>query len=116
VTEQAELLEHFKHGKPVAVTEFGTCAYRGAAERGGMAWQPPAGAVPDEGEQVRYLTELLEIFEKEAVDTALWFTFAGFHQPRDRDIASYGVVRMLDETRWEPKEVFHAMAARYTRD
>jgi hypothetical protein len=31
----------------------------------------------------------------------------------DRDIASYGVVRMLDQARWEPKEVFHAMAARY---
>jgi hypothetical protein len=25
------------------------------------------------------------------------------------------VVRMLDETRWEPKKVFHAMAARYQR-
>jgi hypothetical protein len=24
--------------------------------------------------------------------------------PGDRDIASYGVVRMLDETRWEPKK------------
>jgi hypothetical protein len=34
----------------------------------------------------------------------------------DRDIASYGVVRMLDETRWEPKKVFHAMAARYERN
>ena len=32
-----------------------------------------------------------------------------------RDIASYGVVRMLGETRWEPKQVYHAMAARYER-
>jgi hypothetical protein len=25
------------------------------------------------------------------------------------------VVRMLDETNWEPKKVFYAMAARYQR-
>ncbi|WP_434596417.1 hypothetical protein [Streptomyces sp. A5-4] len=38
-TFQAEIREHFKHGKPVAVTEYGTCAYRGAAEpwRHGLA-------------------------------------------------------------------------------
>lgn len=73
-----ELREHFRHGKPVAVTEFGTCAYTGAGERGAMAWQPPAGAARDEGEQVRYFTELLDLFHEEGVDTALWFTFAGF--------------------------------------
>jgi hypothetical protein len=115
-TFRSELREHFKHGKPVAVTEYGTCAYRGAADRGGMAWQPPAGAVRDEGEQVRYLNELLDVFEEEGVDTALWFTFAGYGRTNDLDLASYGVVRMLDETRWEPKEVFHAMALRHARD
>ncbi|GAA4180600.1 hypothetical protein GCM10022252_03710 [Streptosporangium oxazolinicum] len=115
-TFQEELRGHFGHGKPVAVTEFGTCAYRGAGERGGMAWQPPEDAVRDEGEQVRYFTELLDVFEKEGVDTALWFTFAGFSHVGDGDIASYGVVRMLGRERWEPKEVFHTMAARYARD
>ncbi|WP_433340712.1 hypothetical protein [Streptomyces sp. CA-253872] len=103
------------HGKPLAVTEYGTCAYRGAGDLGGMAWQPPEGAVPDEGEQVRYLDELLDIFEDEGVDTALWFSFANYDKPLDRDLASYGVVRMLDATHWEPKEVFHAMSARYRR-
>ncbi len=112
-TYRSELREHFKHGKPVAITEYGTCAYRGAGELGGMAWQPPPGAVPDEGEQVRYFTELLDIFEEEGVDAALWFTFAGFSNTKERDIESYGVVRMLDETDWEPKEVFQAMATRY---
>ncbi|RKN39020.1 hypothetical protein [Streptomyces hoynatensis] len=114
-TFRAHLRELFSHGKPVAVTEYGTCAYRGAGERGGMAWQPPAGAVPDEDEQVRYFDELLDVFEEEGVDTALWFSFANYDKPRDRDIASYGVVRMLDETRWEPKKVFHAMGARLQR-
>jgi hypothetical protein len=112
-TFRSEIREHFKHGKPVAVTEYGTCAYRGAGERGGMAWQAPPGAVPDEAEQVRYLTELLDVFEQEGVDTALWFTFAGFDKTQERDIESYGVVKMLDETHWQPKQIFHAMATRH---
>ncbi|BCK69419.1 hypothetical protein Srufu_033720 [Streptomyces libani subsp. rufus] len=102
-TFKDELREHLAHGKPMAVTEFGTCAYRGAGERGGMAWQPPEGAVPDEGEQVRYFTELLDLFEEVGVDTALWFTFAAFTSRKGADLPSYGVVRMLDEERWEPR-------------
>ncbi|MCL7366391.1 hypothetical protein ACUJ8N_32190 [Streptomyces sp. ESR1.13] len=115
-TFRSELRGHHAHGKPVAVTEYGTCAYRGAGDRGGSAWQVPHDAVPDEDEQVRYFTELLDAFEEEGVDTALWFTFAGYSRPGRADLGSYGVVRMLDETRWEPKKVFHAMAARYRRD
>ncbi|MFJ9415457.1 hypothetical protein ACIRPT_14980 [Streptomyces sp. NPDC101227] len=121
-TFRDELRGHLAHGKPVAVTEYGTCAYRGAGELGGLAWQPPQGAVPDEGEQVRYLTELLDIFEEEGVDTALWFTFAAFGKVADgggpspqEDLKSYGVVRMVGPERWEPREVFHTMAERYGR-
>lgn len=114
-TFRDELRAHLAHGKPVAVTEYGTCAYQGAAQRGGMAWQVPQDAVPDEEEQARYFTELLDVFEEEGVDTALWFTFAGYSRPGKHDLGSYGVVRMLDETRWEPKQVFHTMAARHRR-
>lgn len=64
---------------------------------------------------MRYLNELLDIFEEQGVDVALWFSFANYDRPGDRDIASYGVVRMLDETCWEPKKAFHAMAARCER-
>ena len=78
-----------------------------------MAWQPPDDAVPDEDEQVRYLTELLDVFEAEGIDTALWFTFAAFGAVGDGDLRSYGVVRMLDDTEWEPKAVFDVMARRY---
>ncbi|MGI5270614.1 hypothetical protein ACQEUU_15790 [Nonomuraea sp. CA-218870] len=112
-TFRDELRAHFRHGKPVAVTEFGTCAYRGAGEQGGSAYLVPDGAVPDEDEQVRYLNELLDVFEEEGVETALWFTFAGYTRTGAADLGSYGVVRMLDGTRWEPKAAFHAMAARY---
>jgi hypothetical protein len=110
-----EIRAHAKHGKPVAVTEFGTCAYQGAGLRGGMAWTVPDGAVRDESEQVRYFTELLDVFEEEGMDSAFWFTFAGYTRPGDLDLGSYGVVKMIDDTRWEPKEVFHAMAAAYAR-
>ncbi|MEU4547134.1 hypothetical protein [Nonomuraea dietziae] len=107
-----EVRAHFAHGKPVAVTEFGTCAYRGAADLGGAAYLVPEGAVPDEGEQVRYFGELMDLFEKEGVAAAFWFTFAGYSLPGSADVGSYGAVRMLDATRWEPKAVFHAIAVR----
>jgi hypothetical protein len=77
--------------------------------------------VRDEGEQVRYLTDLLEVFSGAGVDSAFWFSFAGFGLPRhddprrDLDLASYGVVSILDGggTRWRPKRSFHALAAAY---
>ncbi|MFJ2738813.1 hypothetical protein ACIO3O_04005 [Streptomyces sp. NPDC087440] len=111
-----EVRSHHAHGKPVAVTEFGTCAYRGAADRGGMAWQVPDGVVADEGEQARYFGELSDVFEAEGVDTALWFTFAAWDRTGPDDLGSYGVVRVLhrhNDQDWEPKEVFRAMAERY---
>ncbi|MYT68210.1 MULTISPECIES: hypothetical protein [unclassified Streptomyces] len=114
-TFRTDLRVSLSHGKPVAITEYGTCAYRGAGDLGGMAWQPPQGAIPDEDEQVRYFNELLDIFEEEGVDTALWFSFANYDKPGDRDVASYGVVRMLDETLCEPKKIFHAMSTRHQR-
>lgn len=121
-----EIRAHFEHDKPVAVTEFGTCAYQGAAARGGMAWAilDQTSEVPrlteepvrDEGEQVRYLNEVLAILDEEGVDCAFWFTFAAFGLPHtadpadDLDLASYGIVKMQDHESWEPKEGFHVMA------
>jgi hypothetical protein len=128
-----EIARRFRHGKPVAITEFGCCAYQGAAGRGGMGWaiidqrseipRLDADYVRDEGEQVRYLNDLLGIFDEQGVDSAFWFTFAGFGLPHrdepraDLDMASYGAVAILDEngTKWRPKEVFHALAAGYAR-
>lgn len=132
-----ELRRHFEHGKPVVATEFGCCTYRGAADAGATGWmiidrsvEPPAikgDYQRDEGEQVRYLRELLEIFEQEGLHSAFWFNFAGYHVPHradphyDLDLASYGVVKVLENATgreypdmgWEPKEVFHALSAAY---
>jgi len=121
-------------GRPLVVTEYGCCTYQGAGARGGMGWaiiakdaDPPqldGDYVRDETEQVRYLTELTEIFAAEGVDLAFWFTFAGYNlvssdgPRRDLDLASYGVVKMLpggppagyQGLGWEPKLVFRALA------
>ncbi|GAB2804392.1 hypothetical protein GCM10027176_06670 [Actinoallomurus bryophytorum] len=127
-----ELRRRVTSGKPVVVTEFGCCTYRGAAGRGGTGWmivdrdaEPlriDGAYVRDESEQVTYLRELLEIFEQEGVDGAFWFTFAGYGLPHradpehDLDLGSYGVVKVgEDGVSQKPKEVFHALAAAYAR-
>jgi hypothetical protein len=121
----------FEHGKPVAITEFGSCGYVGAGDKGGMGWaivdmesdltRLDGDYVRDEGEQVRYLNDLLRIFDAAGVDSAFWFTFAGYRFPQrddprlDLDMATYGVVAIQDDegATWRPKEVFHALAAAY---
>ncbi len=131
-------------GKPVAITEFGAATYRGAGDRGAQGLEiveydtvtrAPVrlnGAyVRDEADQAAYLRELLEVFDAEGVDSAFVFAFAlhGFpHRPDgdpcdDLDLASYGIVKMLDDRRgqtypglpWEPKAAFNALA-NYYRD
>ena len=134
-----ELRPYFAHGRPVAVTEFGCCTYRGAADRGAMGWaivdrstQPPRlteDVIRDEQVQANYLTDVLDVLDEEGVDGAFWFTFASYGYPfsidprHDLDCASYGLVKILDgasgETYpgmpWEPKQAFHRLAERYAR-
>ena len=129
-------------GKPVAITGFGTAAYRGAGDRGGrvmeiLEYDEDTGApvrldgeyARDEAGQAAYLRELLEIFDAEGVDGAFVFLFAldGFpHRPGgdprlDLDLASLGIVKMLEDRRgdtypdmaWEPKAAFTAVAECY---
>jgi hypothetical protein len=128
-------------GKPVAVTEFGCATFQGAGDAGGtgdalIAWENGRAAhlkvdtVRDEDEAVRYLREVLEVFDTEDVDAAFWYTFARYDLPHrddaalDLDRASPGVVKVLDEQSrprdaggrrypdmpWEPKPAFDALA------
>ncbi|GAB3206137.1 hypothetical protein SAMN02745673_00417 [Marinactinospora thermotolerans DSM 45154] len=115
-------------GRPVYVFEFGTCAYRGAAQRASTAagvlggrGEPtvPRRLVRDEREQADYLVELLDVFDRVGVDgTFVW----GFSEPaltrsdepgRDLDLASYGVVAAHADGTWTPKQAYHALAHRY---
>jgi hypothetical protein len=123
-----ELASRKKWGKPVVATEFGCCAYRGAADRGGTGWMivnrqvdPPVidGVYErNEEEQVEYLFELVEEFDRIELAAAFWFSFAGFalpHRPddpeHDLDLSSYGLVAVDDAGNWTPKPVFARLAA-----
>jgi hypothetical protein len=108
------LRRYFAHSRPVVITEFGCCTYRGAADAGGMGWAivdldiaeyinrlPELNGeyVRDESEQARELTELLTIFEGAGVDGAFVFTFVAPTSPIcedptfDLDMASYALVK-----------------------
>jgi hypothetical protein len=69
--------------------------------------------------------ELFEIYDEGGVDAAFVYTFARWDLPtssdpeRDFDIASFGIVKVLETGRtgttypgspWEPKAAFHALA------
>lgn len=129
-------------GKPVAITEFGSTTYTGAADRGArggeiIEWDYeaviPLGLkgdyIRDEAEQARYIRELLEIFTTEGIDSAFVFTFVQYQLPyrdnpgEDLDKASYGIVKVYEDRygetyadmMWEPKTAFNVLAEYYCR-
>lgn len=127
-----------RFGKPVVITEFGCCTYRGADRRGGdgfdiVDWSQdppviPPGYVRDEGAQARYISELLDVYEAEGVYGAFVYDFIepdGPYSPdpaRDLDMAGFSLVKVLPpETglgyertgHFEPKLAFHTLARRY---
>jgi hypothetical protein len=130
---EQQLKNYMVHNKPVAITEFGCCALRGASDLGGnatftvLAIQEGA-LVVNEGwqysdeEQVSYLKELFSVFRAIGVMTAFWFTFADYEKlysedaRHNLDMASYGMVKMLvhpgktyPDMQWEPRKVFWEM-------
>ena len=133
------LRSYARSGKPVVVSEFGCCTYRGAADAGGAGFmvfdydpQPPVlklkvtGLQRSEAEQARYLMELLAIFGEEGVHGAFWHTFAGWAFPHradpqaDLDLGSFGLVKVIETSSvdgqaylLEPKEAFRALADAY---
>lgn len=125
-------------GKPVAITEFGCVTIHGAAELGARGIfivnrdrDTVAGLKDsysrDEEEQAEYARELLTLFDEAGVDSAFWTVFSDRTLPyrsnphEDLDMASYGVVKVLEDgfgetypdMRWEPKAVFRAIAECY---
>jgi hypothetical protein len=132
-----ELRRFARWGKPVAIAEFGTCTYRGAAERGGLAWdvvdyggrrERLAGRlVRSELAQARYLVRLLRIFEAIGLYSATVYQFVTPDAPHrrehryDLDVASYGIVKPIwggfdrptPRWHWEPKAAFRALAREY---
>jgi hypothetical protein len=148
----AEVAGHFREAvrgltaraKPVAVTGFGTTAWRGSGDVAPRSMEiieyDPVTGVPlrldghyerDEAGQAAYFRELLEIFDSEGVDSAFAYLFAldDFpHRPDgdprdDLDLASPGIVKVLEGRTgdtypglpWEPKAAFAAIADHYAR-
>ncbi|GGN13801.1 hypothetical protein GCM10011609_63020 [Lentzea pudingi] len=121
-------------GKPVAITGFGTAAWRGSGavaprsmeivehDESGLPVRVKDGYVRDEEEQATYLREVLETFEAEGVDAAFVYMFALANYPhrpgdpsRDLDMAAPGIVKVYDDGTWEPKVAFGAVAEVYER-
>jgi hypothetical protein len=130
-------------GKSVAITEFGCTTHRGAADTGAadsltgnsiIEWGENARPVRvkgeyarDENEQARYISELLDVFHTEGVDSVFVNTFVRYDLPHrvelheDFDMASFGVVKVLEgrcgqrypDMSWEPKVAFTTLATRY---
>jgi hypothetical protein len=135
-----ELRRYLRWGKPLAITEFGTCAYVGAPEAGGMGWdivdytKEPNEIKGDVVRSVRvqaaYLGDLRDVFESLGLYGALAFEFVSPDAPHrpdsprhDLDLASYSITKAIKDRpddpasdwHWEPKEAFHAVARRYGR-
>ncbi|MEV8591511.1 abortive phage infection protein [Streptomyces sp. NPDC052012] len=135
-----ELKRYLAWGKPLAITEFGTCAYVGAPQAGGMGWdvvdhekQPPeikGNLVRSERVQAEYVTDLLDVFESMGLYAAMVFEFISADAPHrpdnprhDLDMATYAITKTLKDDpddpasdwHWEPKEAFRAVACRYER-
>ncbi|MGI5198163.1 abortive phage infection protein [Streptomyces sp. CA-288835] len=135
-----ELRTYLRWGKPLAITEFGTCTFKGAPEAGGMGWnivdytkEPPeikGNPVRSERTQAAYLTDLLDVFESMNLHAAMTFEFITADAPHrpdnpryDLDMASYAIVKPLKDNpddptsdwHWEPKQSFHAVARHYGR-
>lgn len=146
----AEVADHFRQAvralvardKPVAITGFGAATYRGAGDRGGRAMEilesdEATGAplrlndcyVRDEAGQAAYLSEVLDIFDTEGVDSTFVFLFALGNLPHrsegdprdDLDLASPSIVKTFEHRRgdtypdmaWEPKAAFGTVAQCY---
>ncbi|MGW8829007.1 abortive phage infection protein [Streptomyces massasporeus] len=133
-----ELGQYLKWGKPLAITEFGTCAYVGAPETGGMGWdivdydkEPPeikGNPVRSERVQADYVGGLLDVFASMGLYAAMAFEFISPDAPHrpdaprlDLDMASYALTKVIRDRpddpasgwHWEPKEAFRAVARRY---
>ncbi len=133
-----ELQRFRKHGKPLIVTEFGCCAYKGAEDKGAMAWaivdwkkekpELKGDYIRDEQVQSKNILELLDIFENEKVSGAFVFTFISYNyvyneKPAyDLDMASYGIVKAMPYSKdgyyqnllWLPKLAFFELGKYYS--
>ncbi|MFF1380692.1 abortive phage infection protein [Streptomyces sp. NPDC058308] len=136
-----ELTPYKRWGKPVAITECGSCTYAGAPKDGGMGWheavdytkEPPeitGDLKRSERTQAAYLLDVFDVFESMNLHAALVYDFVtpdAPHRPEDPrhdlDMAGYSITKTLwkrpDDPaagwHWEPKESYRALARHFER-
>ncbi|MGW3690040.1 hypothetical protein [Streptomyces sp. NPDC005125] len=132
-------LDYFgSHGKPIAIAEFGCCAYEGGAALGARGWRVLQGVNPDgtgnwrdgvvptrsEREQAEYVERQLKVFAtQDVVEAAFVYVFTHQGYPtgegaRDLDLGCYAIAKLFPDNDprskamppWEPKEAFHSAA------
>lgn len=132
-----EVGSYRKWRKPIVISEYGSMAYNGAAERGLLAFDvidraatPPTvfdGYVRNETAQADYHRRMLAMFAELGVHSVAMAEFihpTHPHSPNpkyDMDIASMAITKTIrdDFTDWattyrfEPKEAFYAIADYY---
>ncbi|WP_223775787.1 abortive phage infection protein [Streptomyces sp. 135] len=134
-----DLAPYQRWGKPMAITECGSCTYEGAPVDGGMGWyeaidqtkepaEISAGLRRGEPTQAAYLLDVFDVFESMNLHAALAYTFVSPELPHhpdeprhDLDMASHGLTKAVrdhyddPESRWhwEPKESFRALARHF---
>ena len=128
-------LDYFaSFNKPIAVMEFGCCAYEGAALRGSRGWRILQGRTPEgdgiweggvppvrnEKEQADYIKRQLKVYEEQGVEGAFIFIFSQPGYPtgegsRDFDLCGFSLVKLFPDEdprsrmvpNWEAKEALH---------
>lgn len=134
-----DLRPYLRWGKPVAITECGTCTYVGAPEQGGMGWnvvdyekgEIKGDLVRSERVQAAYLTDVFDVFESLGLYAVLVYAFSAPDAPHrpddplhDLDMATYSLVKTIRDGdpddpaspwHWEPKESFHALSRHFGR-
>lgn len=119
-----------KYDKPIIVTEFGCCSFRGADLLGGsgfkvISWKkkPPRlkrKLIRDDSVQSNYISKLLDIFERNNIEGAFIFNYSDEKNTYstdsifDLDMASYGGIVRYDSTKNVLyKESFKAILNRF---
>lgn len=121
-------LERYKsHGKPVAITEFGTAPYKGAGHLGGYAhsvidWQRGRlkrgmGIMPvfrDEKTQADYLEKLIKMYEAHEIDAHFIFEYINWNTPhtsgdskRNLSTGSFGLTHLTPDGEKIKNEAYH---------
>jgi hypothetical protein len=135
-----EVRELYRYGKPVVVSEFGACAYKGAPQFEDMGWnvidwtkprpEIPVDLVRSERTQANHLAEVFEIASRMDLYAAMVYTFVNPELPHwpkepryDLDKANYTIVKAVWDSpdgfehgwHWEPKLAFRTLARLFQR-